>query len=169
MGVFGAVFVCRGDVGFSGPMLGVSSGAGGFNVAALLRLACNILRPARPDVGVSAKKFSLRRCLIVKARKGSPCALKLGRNWRFMARWASFVAEMPLEGRCWANFFALTGAVPRTCRQCGALQAGGGGGLRHAKPSGGVSPACRRLGWRHSPRLVAVRTHCLMCAQKFRT
>ena len=31
------------------------------------------------------------------------------------------------------------------------------GVLRHAKPSGGVSPACRRLGWRHSPRLVAAR------------
>ena len=25
------------------------------------------------------------------------------------------------------------------------------GVLRHAKPSGGVSPACRRLGWRNSP------------------
>ena len=31
------------------------------------------------------------------------------------------------------------------------------GVLRHAKPSGGVSPACRRLGWRHSPRFEAVR------------
>ena len=35
------------------------------------------------------------------------------------------------------------------------------GVLRHAKPSGGVSPACRRLGWRHSPRLVAARLRCL--------
>ena len=31
------------------------------------------------------------------------------------------------------------------------------GVLRHAKPSGGVSSACRRLGWRHSPRFEAVR------------
>ena len=31
------------------------------------------------------------------------------------------------------------------------------GVLRHAKPSDGVSPACRRLGWRHSPRFEAVR------------
>ena len=30
------------------------------------------------------------------------------------------------------------------------------GVLRHAKPSSGVSSACRSLGWRHSPRLVAV-------------
>ena len=31
------------------------------------------------------------------------------------------------------------------------------GVLRHAKPSGGVSPACRTLAWRNSPRLVAAR------------
>ena len=30
------------------------------------------------------------------------------------------------------------------------------GVLRHAEPSNGVSPACRSLAWRHSPRLVAV-------------
>jgi len=40
--------------------LRVSSGAGGFNVAALSRLERDIFRPARPDVGVSAKKFALR-------------------------------------------------------------------------------------------------------------
>ena len=28
---------------------------------------------------------------------------------------------------------------------------GGGGGLRHAKPAGRVSSACRILGWRNSP------------------
>ena len=32
------------------------------------------------------------------------------------------------------------------------------GVLRHAKPSGGVSPACRTLAWRNSPRLVAARS-----------
>ena len=57
-------------------------------------------------VGVSAKKFALRRCVIVKARKSSPCALKTPQNRRLMARWASFFAEMPLDGRCWAKFFA---------------------------------------------------------------
>ena len=31
------------------------------------------------------------------------------------------------------------------------------GVLRHAKPSGGVSPACRTLAWRNSPRLAAAR------------
>ena len=43
MGVFGAVFGCRGDVRFSGPLLEVSSGVVGFNVAALSRQP--VLRP----------------------------------------------------------------------------------------------------------------------------
>lgn len=63
----------------------------------------------------------------------------MAQNWRFVACGASFFAEMPVEGRCWAKFFAPTVAVPRSCRRCGALQAGCDGGLRHAKPSNGVS------------------------------
>ena len=79
----------------------------------------------------------------MKARKNSPCALKLAQIRRFYACWAnffaeeppegpcraSFFAEMPLEGRCWANFFAPTGPAPRTCRRCGALRAGYDGGF----------------------------------------
>ena len=65
----------------------------------------------------------------MKARKSSPCALKLAQIRRFCACWANFFAEMSLEGWCWASFFAPTGAVPRTCRRCGALQVGGGGGF----------------------------------------
>ena len=56
---FGAVFGRSGDVGFSGPLLGASSGVGGFNVAMLLRLVREKVRPAWPDVCVSAKKFAL--------------------------------------------------------------------------------------------------------------
>ena len=51
MGVFGAVFGCRGDAGFSGSLLGASSGGVGFNVAALSRLVRDILRPAWSDGG----------------------------------------------------------------------------------------------------------------------
>ncbi len=51
MGGFGAVFGCSGDVGFSGPLLGVSSGVVGFNVAALSRLVCEKVRPAWSDGG----------------------------------------------------------------------------------------------------------------------
>ena len=58
MGFFGAVFGRSGDVGFSGPLLGASSGVGGFNVAMFPRPVRDILRPARPDVGVSAKKLA---------------------------------------------------------------------------------------------------------------
>ena len=39
-------------------LLGVCRGVVGFNVAILSRLVRDILRPARPDVGASAKKFA---------------------------------------------------------------------------------------------------------------
>ena len=40
------------------------------------------------------------------ARKSSPCMPKTAEKRCFQARWANFVAEMPLEGPRWANFFA---------------------------------------------------------------
>ena len=65
MGVFGAVFGCRGVVGFNAYCSGACSGDGGFtlvcisgssrvvgfNIAMLLRHASDIRRPARPGVG----------------------------------------------------------------------------------------------------------------------
>ena len=47
MGVFGAVFGCRGDGGFNGCCLGASIGVVGFNVATLSRLVREKVRPAR--------------------------------------------------------------------------------------------------------------------------
>ena len=81
-----------------------------------------------------AKKFALWRCVIVEARKSSPCTLKTPQNRRFYACWAnyfaetrlerlcwaSFFAEMPLEGWCGASFFAPIGPEPRSCRRRGA-------------------------------------------------
>ena len=58
--------------------------------------------------GLCAKKFALRRCVIVKARKSSPCVVIMAQNWRFLACWAIFFAETWLEGLCWAKFFAET-------------------------------------------------------------
>ena len=58
MGVFGALFGCRGDGGFSGPLLWVCRGDAGFNVAMLSRLVRDIRRPAQSDTGASAKKFA---------------------------------------------------------------------------------------------------------------
>ena len=98
MGVFGAVFGRRGDAGFKAPLLGVSSGVVGFNAAMLSRLVCEKLRPARPDVRASAKKFALR------THNGPKLA--------FSGVLGEFFAEEPLEGRCWASFFAPTDLVP---------------------------------------------------------
>ena len=59
MGVFGAVFGCSGDVGFSVPLLGVSSGVGGFNVAMLLRFVREKVRPAWLVGGENGTKFAV--------------------------------------------------------------------------------------------------------------
>ena len=42
----------------------------------------------------------------VRARKSSPCVLKMAQNERFMACWAIFFAGEHEGTRCWANFFA---------------------------------------------------------------
>ena len=74
MVVFSAFFGCRGVVGFNGRCSGASSGDGGFTVACISgcsgvigfnvamspRPVREIVRPARLDVGVSAKKFAQR-------------------------------------------------------------------------------------------------------------
>ena len=52
MGDCGAFFGRRGVVGFSGPVLGVSSGVVGFNVALFLRAVRDICRPALPAPSV---------------------------------------------------------------------------------------------------------------------
>ena len=74
MGGFRALFGCRGVVGFNGCCRGASSGDGGFTVACISgcsgvigfnvamspRPVCEKVRPARLDVGASAKKFAQR-------------------------------------------------------------------------------------------------------------
>ena len=45
---------------------------------------------------LGAKKFALRRCVIAKARKSSPCALKTPQIWCFCACWANIFAERPV-------------------------------------------------------------------------
>ena len=93
MGLSGAFFGCSGDVGFSGPLLGVSSGVVGFSLAMLSRLVRDVFLPAWPGVCVSVKKFALRGANDVETRKSSPSAGKMTPNWRFIARWASFFAD----------------------------------------------------------------------------
>ena len=98
--------------------------------------------------------------------------------------WESFVPHMRCEGcagrvlyRSGAAWFLLGeicfAVAPSVCAVAGFPTPTGApawpsapaarstlvavGVLRHAKPSGGVSPACRTLAWRNSPRLVAAR------------
>ena len=53
-----------------------------------------------------AKKFAPRGLMWVRARKSSPSERKMAQNRCFMARWANFFADRPLEAPCWAKFFA---------------------------------------------------------------
>ena len=91
MGVFGAFFTRRGDAGFSGPLLRVSGGVVGLNVAMFLRPVREICRPARPDVGASAKKFAQHT--------------KNGSQWVFYGALGEFFRGNAAEGAVWGEFF----------------------------------------------------------------
>ena len=136
MCVFEALWASKGVAGFMRTREGVSKGGGGFNWA----------RKSSPRGPVSSRK----REKVRPERSRHPTFgvfVLAGRVFSRKSRW---------RGRA-GRVFSREPALCRSWKQLGALQTGGGGGLRHAKPSGGVSPACRRLGWRHSPRLVAAR------------
>ena len=114
MGVFGAVFGCRGDAGFNGCCSGGRSGVVGFKVATLSLLLREKVRPAWPDVCVSAKKFALR------AHNGSKLA--------FLRLLGELFAEMPLKGPCWAIFSRQSALRPGLVGDV-AHEAGCGGGF----------------------------------------
>ena len=105
-----------------------------------------------------AKKFALRRCAIVKARKSSPCALTMAQNWRFLA--------------CWASFFAPTAAVPvlDVARCTSGWLRWGFYGIRSL-----ASTCRRRVGvlmmqfplWGDAGQILEL--GCMLCAQQFRT
>ena len=89
MGVFGVFFGCRGDAGSIGPLLWVSGGVVGFNVAMFPRPVRDVIRPALPGVWV-------------RARKSSPYVLTMAQNWRLMARRASLLRRVPgSRAVCW--------------------------------------------------------------------
>ena len=110
---------------------GVRSGAGGFMLACISGcrgvIGCNV---ATGGV-LCTKKFSLLGLMVGASATKFALRTKNGPKSVFCGVLGELFAEMPVEGRCWAKFFAPTGAVPRTCRRCGALQAGCGGGLQH--------------------------------------
>ena len=99
MGVFGAVFGCRGDAGFNGCCSGARSGVVGFKVATLSLLLREKVRPAWPDVCVSAKKVALR------AHNGSKLA--------FLRLLGEFFRGNAAEGAVLGEFFRAN----RPCAQ----------------------------------------------------
>ena len=104
MGVFGAVFGRRGDVGFSSPLLGASSGVVGFNVAMFLSPVRAICRPASPappagrEIVRPAHEKWLKMGVLWRAGRTSSrkcrwrgCVGRVfSRNCCGMVRWASF-------------------------------------------------------------------------------
>ena len=57
--------------------------------------------------------FALIGLMWVRARKSSPCVLKMAQNRRFMACWVNFFAGQVEKACCWANLFA--GQVEKAC------------------------------------------------------
>ena len=96
---FGAVFGRRGAAGFSGALLGSSSGVVGFIVAMFVRAVREIFRPARPGVGTSAKKFAQRR--------------KNGPKWAFYGLQGEFFSGRAAGSPVLGEFFRET----RRCDQ----------------------------------------------------
>ena len=115
MGVFGAVFGCSGDAGFSGALLGVCSGVVGFNVAMVSCLVREKVRPAALCHRESAKKVRPARS---NWPKFSVLALA-GRVFSRRCRWRG------CAGRASSRQLALR----RSWMRCGALQGGCGGGF----------------------------------------
>ena len=152
MGVFGAVFGCRGDGGFNGCCSGTCSGVVGFKVAMLSRLVREKVRPAWSDGGREREKVRPARS---KHPKIGVFTLA-GRTYSRKIRWRGYAgrvfrgnatgeavlgelfAEMSLEGPCWASFFAdryswdPTGRVV-LCRDPASW----------ARPAGSVNPSIR--------------------------
>lgn len=129
MGVFGAFFGCIGDGGFNGRCLGASIGDGGFALVCISACRgvigfkvgtwlCPVhekVRPARPDVCVSAKKFA-------------PHAQN-GRKTLFSGALGELFHGNAAGGAVLGELFRANRHCARSCRRCGALQAGSGGGF----------------------------------------
>ena len=82
MGVFGVFFGCRGDVGFSGPLLWVCSGVVGFNAAVFLSPVRDVFRPASPSPAAVHEKVLWSSCKREKVRPAHEKWPKMGVLWR---------------------------------------------------------------------------------------
>ena len=112
MGVFGVFFGCRGDAGF--------------NVAMLPRLVRDIRRPARPDVGVSAKKFALRHCGHRVSAKKFAQHTKNGSKWVFDGVLGELLRGNAAGGAVRGEFFADQQSWDPAGRVCCAVRLAAG-------------------------------------------
>ena len=92
MGVLGVFIGCRGDGGFNGRCSGASIGDGGFMLACISGCRGVIGFKVAMSRVLCAKKFALRT--------------KNGPKSAFVACWANFFANIPLDGARWADYFA---------------------------------------------------------------
>ena len=129
MGDCGAFFGRRGVVGFSGPVLGVSSGVVGFNVALFLRAVRDICRPALPAPSVVREIVSPANPKWVKALLSGV----LGEFFRGRA------AEWGVLGEFFAELRALMVGVWCVRSGCGRRSSAGGNVACHS-PQG--IPSC---------------------------
>ena len=136
MCVFAALWASKGVAGFMRTRERVSKGDGGFIWA----------RKSSPCCAVSSRK----REIVRPARSQHP---KFG---VFVLAGRVFLGRA-VRGAVLGEYFRANGHCAGLGCSVAYFRLAAMGVLRHAKPSGGVSPACRRLGWRHSPRLVAAR------------
>ena len=114
MGVFGAFFGCIGDGGFALVCISACRGVIGFKVGTWLCPVREKVRPARPDVCESAKKFALR----AQNTPNSALLRLLGELFRGRAGGGAVLGEF-----CRTNRYCA-----RSCRQR-ALPACNGGGF----------------------------------------
>ena len=112
MGCFGAVFGCRGDGGFNGCCSGTRSGVVGFNVAMLLRLVREKVRPAWSDGGREREKVRPARSkhpkIGVFTLAGRVFSRK--RGWRVVLG-EFFRADRPCAQVLWATWRTRLAAV----------------------------------------------------------
>ena len=151
MGVFGAFFGCRGDGGFNGCCSGTRSGVVGFNVAMLLRLVREKVRPAWSDGGREREKVRPARS---KHPKIGVFALA-GRTFSRKSRWRgragrTFSRKIRRRGRAGRTFsrkIRRRGRAGRVFSRQSALLPGLVGDVAHEAGCGGGFAALE-AGWR---------------------
>ena len=115
MGVFGVFFGCRGDVGFSGPLLWVCSGVVGFNAAVFLSPVRDVFRPASPSPAAVHEKVLWSSCKREKVRPAHEKWPKMGVLWRAGRVFSRIGRRKPHAGRTSSRKRDWRGCAGRVC------------------------------------------------------